>query len=191
MRILALVAGCTGTIDGSGDTDTPEAEPELYAGGWAKGDCDDITATGYEPGQVAPDFALMDQHGEMVHLHDFCDRTVLLQIGAFWCGPCMEEAQHLEELYQEHKDQGLFPMTVSAYGMSGDTAVLEDLQDWAQTYGLTTPVLADPGFDATIDYMAQGNGLPHRVLIDPGLVVRFIGVYSDEEIVEALEQGPQ
>jgi peroxiredoxin len=42
-----------------------------------------VVATGTAVGDIAPDFALQDQHGETVHLHDFCDRAVLMIFGAF------------------------------------------------------------------------------------------------------------
>ena len=44
---------------------------------------DDIAPTGDAPGQIASDFALIDQYGEQVHLHDFCDRTVMLEFSGF------------------------------------------------------------------------------------------------------------
>ena len=89
----------TGTAD-SGDTDTGSTDtgstdtgsggtdpsPDRYAeGGWTIGACaDSVRATGNRVGQVASDFALTDQFGETVHLHDFCDRAVWLVFAAFW-----------------------------------------------------------------------------------------------------------
>ncbi len=49
---------------------------------------------------------------------------------------------------------------------------LSDLQDWANQYGLTMPVLADPGA-GTMWAFADGQssvGLPFTVLIDHGVV---------------------
>jgi len=55
-----------------------------YLGGWAKGACrDGIEASGNEVGQVAQDFSLLDQYGEPLRLHDFCDRVVLLEFAGF------------------------------------------------------------------------------------------------------------
>ena len=74
----------TGSTDtGSGGTDTA---PDRYAeGGWTIGACaDSVRSTGNRVGQVASDFALTNQFGETVHLHDFCDRAVWLVFAAFW-----------------------------------------------------------------------------------------------------------
>lgn len=44
---------------------------------------DTVKSTGNELGEVAEDFALLDQFGEEVHLIDFCRRTILLEYGGF------------------------------------------------------------------------------------------------------------
>ena len=70
------VAGNTSPLD---DADHP------HAGGWPIAACrDSVQATGNEAGKVAYDFALMDQFGEDVRLHSFCDKVVLLAGAAFW-----------------------------------------------------------------------------------------------------------
>lgn len=78
--------------DGFGDgaevdanTDPSDDGDKPYEGGWAKDDCrGSISATGTGKGDVANDFALKDQYGEQVHLHDFCDRVVYMVFAAFW-----------------------------------------------------------------------------------------------------------
>jgi hypothetical protein len=74
------IDGVTGGGDGK---DAADASP--YEGGWPVGACrDDIEPSGNAAGQVANDFALPDQFGDTVHLHDFCDRVVWLVFAAFW-----------------------------------------------------------------------------------------------------------
>lgn len=56
-----------------------------YTGGYGSDICrNDIEGSGHNEGDIAEDFELMDQHGEMVRAYDFCDRAVLLVSGAFW-----------------------------------------------------------------------------------------------------------
>jgi peroxiredoxin len=38
----------------------------------------------YEPGDIAINFELPDQDGNLVKLHDFCGQAVLLVSAAFW-----------------------------------------------------------------------------------------------------------
>ena len=68
-----------------GNTDPLSADDHPYAGGWPIADCrDDITSTGNSEGDIADDFSLLDQFGDQVQLHSFCDRLVLLVGSAFW-----------------------------------------------------------------------------------------------------------
>ncbi len=81
--------------DGDGHADGEEAEAGTdpldegdypYTGGYPiDADCrDDLVATGNGEGDVTDDFALTDQFGDTVHLHDFCAHAVLLVSAAFW-----------------------------------------------------------------------------------------------------------
>ena len=90
MTLLAslLLTGCYAdvAIDGVTGGDDKDGTPTTpYEGGWPVGACrDEIEPTGNAAGQVANDFALTDQFGDTVHLHDFCDRVVWLVFAAFW-----------------------------------------------------------------------------------------------------------
>lgn len=47
----------------------------------------------------------------------------------------------------------------------------DDLQTWADRYGLTMPVLADPNYQALMEYAQGSIGLPYTVLLDEGAVL--------------------
>lgn len=68
------------------NTDPNHAGDHPYQGGWPIGDCrHSITPTGNNrPGDIAQQFALLDQYGDTVRLHDFCDKEVVLIGAAFW-----------------------------------------------------------------------------------------------------------
>ncbi len=69
-------------------------------------------------------------------------------------------------------------------GSAPDT---EDLVGWADEFGLTMPVLADPGSTMLYKY-AEGQssiGLPFTVVIDRGVVIDSIG--SGSQISRAQE----
>jgi hypothetical protein len=78
-----------GHLDGdevNAGTDPLDAESHPYKGGYeVDSECNnDIQATGNSVGDISEDFEAMDQFGEMVRLHDFCGKVVLLTSGAFW-----------------------------------------------------------------------------------------------------------
>ena len=65
----------------------PEEPPFRYEGGWPIDEsCPERLANtdnfGNDAGDTPADFALLDQFGDTVHLHDFCDHVVLL----IWAG---------------------------------------------------------------------------------------------------------
>jgi hypothetical protein len=65
--------------------DPANADDHPLEGGWPMSACrNDIEGEGFGVGQVSQDFALMDQFGETVHLHDFCDKVVFVVFAAFW-----------------------------------------------------------------------------------------------------------
>ena len=47
----------------------------------------------------------------------------------------------------------------------------DDLVSWADQYGLTMPVLADPQSTTLYSFASGGVGLPFTVLLDRGVVV--------------------
>jgi len=69
----------------SSNTDPLDPDDHPYVGGYEIDSCrHSINGTGNNIGDTAKGFALMDQHGDMVKLHDFCNHVVLLVSEAFW-----------------------------------------------------------------------------------------------------------
>jgi thiol-disulfide isomerase/thioredoxin len=160
--------------DGDGWTDAEEAGIEHtdptdpndrpYLGGWRIGACrDDVVGAGQAVGQVAHDFGLVDQFGDTLHLHDFCDRAVLLVSSADWCGSCQAEAPILQDWYEAWAADGFMVITLLGEGDNGS---------WADAFGLDHPVVRDPGYDITGRFVGSGSFyLPSMHLLGPGAVV--------------------
>jgi hypothetical protein len=71
-------------LDAGGDSGS-QSTGSSYAGGWPEDACrDDISPTGDRAGDIANNWTRMDQFGEQIALHDFCDHTVLVVGSAFW-----------------------------------------------------------------------------------------------------------
>jgi hypothetical protein len=66
-------------------TNPVDAEDHPYQAGWPMGACrNEIEGEGFEDGMIAPNFAMLDQFGETVRLHDFCEQAVYIVFAAFW-----------------------------------------------------------------------------------------------------------
>lgn len=170
------------------NTDPTDAADKPYQNGWPIDACrDDVEPTGTSEGEVSDGFELTNQFGEVVRLHDFCDQVVFMVFSAGWCGACQAEAATLESFYTDHKAQGL--MVLEVYIEDEDSALPEqdDLVAWADTYGLSIPVVADPNGTNMYKYAAgmSSVGLPFSVLLDRGMEVVSTD-YPGHEDVEAL-----
>ncbi len=77
--------GYADNVEVDGNTDGADADDHPYTGGWAIDACrDELNGEGYGQGDVVDNFALMDQFGETVSVHDFCDRAIYVVFAAFW-----------------------------------------------------------------------------------------------------------
>jgi peroxiredoxin len=182
---LALTACTRGSNGGSGDDDDDDALAADYgpANSWFHATEDEVPAdlgsdgTGFNVGDVAPNWTLVDQHGDEVELYQFYGTAVLLDVFAEWCGPCQAHAPTGEEIWQEIEDRG-----VTIIGMMQENADGSppngptDPARWADAYGLTHPVLADTAGNANT-FATIGGGFPTYPLIGPDMTVMYADVY--------------
>lgn len=131
-----------------------------------------------EPGQPAPAFAAVDQHGQTVSLDDFRGRWLLLYFYPKDDTPgCTKQACNLRDHLEELQQAG-----IAVVGVSADDDVSH--QRFAEKHGLTFPLLADPARDILTAYGVWGEKTMYgrkvtgttrtSFLIDPEGVVRHV-----------------
>lgn len=117
---------------------------------------------GLNVGDKAPDFQLETLAGDSVKLSDFHGKQVMINFWATWCPPCRAEMPDMVKFDQD-KD-----IVVLAVNLTDSETSLEDVENFADEYELTFPVLLDVNLDvATLyaikpiptTYMVDSNGL--------------------------------
>ncbi|MEM6928985.1 MAG: redoxin domain-containing protein [Myxococcota bacterium] len=155
-------------------TDPLDGFDHPYTGGWAIDRCrhDLVPSGGNAAGDVALNFSLTDQHGDPVRLHDFCGRAIIVASAAQWCEPCRQEARFLQSMFEQYAHEGLIVVTLMGEDVDRRPPSQAVLQDWADEFDLTHPVLQDTSFGATSFYSGSGGNLPLNHLLRPGAVVQ-------------------
>ncbi len=119
------------------------------------------------PGTPAPEFAVADLDGDIVRLSDHRGHVVMVSIWATWCGPCRYEMPSMERLYNEFADEGLEILAVSIDAEAGTFDLFGrpggDIQAFADSLGLTFPLLHDPS--GGIQQVYQTTGVPETFLV--------------------------
>ncbi|WP_016882776.1 MULTISPECIES: TlpA disulfide reductase family protein [unclassified Rhodococcus (in: high G+C Gram-positive bacteria)] len=120
--------------------------------------------------------------GKTTSLDDFEGQVVVLNVWGQWCGPCRGEANDLEQVYEETKDQG-----VSFLGIN----VRDNQQDKAQDFVIDNKVSYSSIYDPAMRTMiALGQNYPTSVI--PTTIVldrehRVAAVFLKELLAEDLK----
>ncbi len=163
--ILAVLTGCTPSIETEEGVDTRE-ETEEHA--WATWE-----TCGQKPGDNPCNFELTNQHGELVELYDFHEKVIVVDLSTMWCSVCQNIATKGDELTVDYGDVNFVWLTVLVENASGDDPTVDDLNEWVTTYGITANVLA--GDRSLVDLNAVTgypvSGWPTLAVIDQNMVL--------------------
>lgn len=113
----------------------------------------------YKQNLEAAGFALYNLDGEEIRLEDFRGKVVFLNFWATWCGPCRMEMPAMERLYGEFRDQNFAMLAVSI-----DHEDAEVVAEFANSFGLSFPILLDPG--ESVSSMYGVHSIPTTYLIN-------------------------
>ncbi len=140
-------------------------------------------------GEVAPNFTLVDLHGNKVSLSDYKGHPVVLNFWATYCPPCKLEMPWFQELANEYKSKGLVVLGVD----QDDGMAVKDVAAAAQKIGVTYPILM-PNGDVSKSYQL-GDYIPDTFYIDKSgrIVDQTVGAHSRDEmeadIQKTIESG--
>ncbi|GAF46138.1 TlpA disulfide reductase family protein [Rhodococcus wratislaviensis] len=120
--------------------------------------------------------------GKTTSLDDFAGQVVVLNVWGQWCGPCRGEANDLEQVYEETKDQGVSFLGINVRDNQQDKA-----QDFVIDNKVSYPSIYDPAMRTMI---ALGQNYPTSVI--PTTIVldrehRVAAVFLKELLAEDLK----
>jgi cytochrome c biogenesis protein CcmG, thiol:disulfide interchange protein DsbE len=119
------------------------------------------------PGDAAPNFEVVTLEGQPASLRDYRGQVVLLNIWATWCPPCVYELPSMQRLYEEFRDEPFEIVAVSIDARMGQSDAVGrpggDIRAFADSLGLTFPILHDPEGRIQRTYMT--TGVPESFLI--------------------------
>ncbi len=129
------------------------------------------------------DFTVSDLNGNEMKFSQFRGKTVLLNIWATWCPPCVKEIPDLNELHHAYQDKNVVILGVSV------DAKIDDV-----TSALKSNLKIDyPVWFANRDFLEQFkvSSIPHTLIVDKnGLVVQqMIGKHSKSAFESALQKA--
>lgn len=140
------------------------------------------SAAGREVGDLAEDFMLLDQSGEPVRLSDYCGKVVYLALGAMWCTECIKHAEAIVDLLDQFGDEKLVVLTLMTENPDFEPPEKADLETWAKTFGLPTPVLSDEGWQVWDRYYRY-HAAPGQLLIGAdGRIRKQLSIDSPHEV---------
>lgn len=138
--------------------------------------------------KAAPNFALKDADGKMVHLADYKGKVVLLDFWATWCGPCRIEIPWFTDIERKEKDKGF-----AVVGVSMDDEGWKVIKPFVSEMKINYRVLL--GDDDVAHAYGGLDALPTTFLIDrEGKIASVhVGLTSRKDFedgVEKLLQAP-
>ncbi|MBI4174225.1 MAG: DUF3179 domain-containing protein [Candidatus Aenigmarchaeota archaeon] len=129
--------------------------------------------TGFQTGELAPDFTLQTPDGRSVSLSDFRGAPVIINFWASWCPFCVDEMPLLERAAQESGARLVFINLQE----SRETAM-----NFADKLGIKSPIALDPEADAKKKYNVFTQPVTYFIDANGVIVDKKFGPLTEEEL---------
>lgn len=132
-------------------------------------------------GKQAPDFEMMDQHGNKVRLSDFKGQKVYIKYWASWCPICLGGLEDINTLSAENN--GFKVLTIVAPGQKGEKNV-EDFKTWFSGVDNTKNITVLFDTDGAYGVKAGVRGYPTSEYIgSDGVLVKIVPGHADNNTI--------
>ena len=117
-------------------------------------------------GEPAPEFAVVDIHGDTLRLSDFRGRHVLLDFWSTKCGPCIKDTPKLVDIYRAKQAHGL-----EIIGISSDKS-RDAVLRYVEKNGIKWPQVLEIENETKAKKIYHIGGIPSYVWVGPDGIVR-------------------
>lgn len=128
-------------------------------------------------GDQVPEFQMVLDNGQTIHINDLKGKVVMLQFTASWCSVCRKEMPFIEdEIWQVYKDKGLVVI-----GIDRDEP-METVKKFAKKMKITYPLSLDPNADIFGLFALKKAGVTRNIILDrDGKIVLKTRLFNKEE----------
>ena len=136
--------------------------------------------------KIAPDFMLSDSSNQIISLHNFKGKIILLDFWASWCEPCIREFPDLKEIAKKNIPNGLVMISISVDKYS-------NLNKWKKAlnqYDLNWINLID-NKNKEVEKKYEVDAIPKQILIDRNGKIHSVNMeegHLEEEIEKLLRR---
>ena len=127
-------------------------------------------------GQQAPGFTAPLIGGGSSELDDYLGDPLIVNFWSSWCPPCRKEMPGLENIWKEHKEDGITILGVNVQDEE------EDAELYLAEVGVTFPNVIDLGGRITVDYGVTGLPVSFFIAGDGKVIGRWVGALSNERL---------
>lgn len=127
-------------------------------------------------GDKVPEFSLTTIDGQTITFpHPENNKVIVINFFATWCGPCLMELPHIEQLWKELKDDKRFQLVVI-----GREETNESVETFRSENNFTFPIAADP--EGKIFALFAERLIPRTIIISPNgsVVLSKMGFYESD-----------
>ena len=135
-------------------------------------------ALGHEVGERLPSFEIQQTDGRVFNLAEHRGQVVVINLGATWCTPCVNELPHFDARQKAH------PTDVAVLAIHSDL-ITDDPVEYLSHFDYGFPFAVDEGGEV-IASVGGSTMLPQTVVLDRTGVVTYNQVGS--VTYEALEE---
>ncbi|RDI33802.1 thiol-disulfide isomerase/thioredoxin [Rhodococcus sp. AG1013] len=185
--VVAALSGCATGDDAVAQGGTfvfvsPGGQTELFY---------DTPSERGKAGNVSGPDLMVD--GKTTSLSDYEGQVVVLNVWGQWCGPCRGEADDLEKVYENTKDQGVQFLGINVRDYTKDKA-----QDFVVNNNVGYPSIYDPEMRTlfTLGKNYPTSVVPTTIVLDrqhrvAAVFLKELLVEDLQPVVEQVAQEPQ